>query len=146
MGGPRADQAAVRLAEVLAGGPVIVSGMVYGELLAVASPADTMQILQALSIDVDFTMPRAAVERAALAWTRYLAERRWNGGRYDCPHCGAKQPHIRCDTCPAPLSGPRHVLADFLIGGPARVCASQLLTWDRGVYHTYFADLATVHP
>lgn len=86
----------------------MVSGGVYGELLAVASPADIMPILQALSIDVDFTMPRAAVERAAIAWTRYLAERRPNGH--------------------------------------ARVCAAQLLTWDRGVYHTYFTDLATVHP
>jgi len=53
---------------------------------------------------------------------------------------------LRCGRCGASLGGPRHILADFLVGTHALLRASALLTWDRGVYSTYFPDLKVLGP
>lgn len=37
-------------------------------------------------------------------------------------------------------------MADFIIGAHALHCRATLLTWDVGIYQTYFPDLATVAP
>jgi len=41
---------------------------------------------------------------------------------------------------------PRRILSDFIIGAHALRRHATLLTWDEGVYRTYFSDLAIVAP
>ncbi|MGR3319094.1 MAG: type II toxin-antitoxin system VapC family toxin [Candidatus Anammoxibacter sp.] len=72
-----------------------------------------------MELDIESTM--IASER----WMRYLKKKKT---RY-------------CPSCKVAITGRDYILADFLIGGFALTHCDQILTRDRGIYKTYFADL-----
>ena len=147
LGGPSASFAAAALTDALVRGPLIVGAVVYAELQAAAPQPDELDsLLAALSIEADFDLPADGVRAAASAWRAYLARRRGAGGTYHCSACGLVNAGFRCAHCGTPIGGPRHILADFLVGAHALYRASALLTWDRGVYATYFPDLQVLRP
>lgn len=49
-----------------------------------------------------------------------------------------------CPSCNSPIPGHNQILADFLIGGFALTNCDSLLTRDRGIYRSYFADLKKI--
>jgi len=102
-------------------GALVVSPPVYAELLA--APDRKMEELDAFldrtGIEVDWVLDEPVWRTAAAAYREYAARRR-------------KQPGD---------SGPRRILADFVIGAHAVHLASALLTLDRGLYRTAFPKL-----
>lgn len=75
-------------------------------------------------IDVDWNLGAAVWRTAGARYGAYARDRRRQRG----------------DT------GPRRILADFLIGAHAFHLANALLTSDTRIYGTYFADLKVVSP
>jgi predicted nucleic acid-binding protein len=102
-------------------GALVVSPPVYAELLA--APGRKMEeldpFLSRTGIEVDWVLDEPVWRTAAAAYREYAARRR-------------KQPGD---------SGPRRILADFVIGAHAVHLASALLTLDRGLYRTAFPKL-----
>lgn len=142
LAGPGARTAAGALTRALQRGPVVVSPIVYAELRAAAPEPDEVDaLLAAMSVEVEFDLPPSAVRAASSARRAYLARRRAAGAACGHPHTG-----FRCNRCGSALGGPRHILADFLVGAHALLRASSLLTWDRGIYGTYFPDLEVLRP
>jgi predicted nucleic acid-binding protein len=102
-------------------GALVVSPPVYAELLA-APGRKTEEIdsfLSSTGIEVDWVIGEPVWRTAAAAFREYAVRRR-------------KQPGD---------SGPRRILADFVIGAHAMHLASALLTLDRGLYRAAFPKL-----
>lgn len=138
-----ADAAERALQEAAAGGILLVCGPVFAELLAVGT-WDASELASALSevgIEIDDRWDRDVWAEAAAGFARYLRTRR--PAEYVCPNCGTRQ-RFRCRTCRAELGRPRHVLADFLIGGHAARYGCALLTNDVGLYQSFFPQLHLV--
>jgi hypothetical protein len=113
------------------------------ELLAVGT-WDASQLATRLldaGIEMDDRWDREVWAQAAAGFSRYLLARR--PAEYVCPNCGTRQ-RFRCGTCGAELGKPRHVLADFLIGGHASRYECSLLTNDVGLYRSFFPNLHVV--
>ena len=147
LGGPSASIAAAALTDALRRGPLIAGGIVYAELHAVAPAPDELDsLLAGMSVEIDFDLPPDAVRAASSAWRTYLARRGTAGGAYYCAACGQLNSGFRCAQCGVPIGGPRHILADFLIGAHALFRATALVTWDRGVYGAYFPGLKVLRP
>ena|ERR1700740_331871 len=104
-------------------GGLVVTGVVYAELLAAPSRTEQFvdQFLEAAGIDVEWEINERLLRAAGLAFQGYAARRR-------------KQK----------VTEPRHLLADFLIGAHALVNGYQLLTLDEGMYRTAFPRLGIV--
>ncbi len=146
LGGPRAASAVRSLKDALAVGPVLASGMVYTELCSVG-PADAVaRLLSDMGIELDSELSFEIWDIAACAWRTYLGRRRATGSSYHCPACGQANDTFLCVECGTRIGGPRHILADFLIGAHASVAASCLLTWDRGIYRAFFSNLRVIYP
>lgn len=146
LGGPRAASAVRSLKDALAVGPVLASGIVYTELCGVGSGEAVVGLLSDMGIELDAQLSLEVWDIAAAAWRTYLGRRRATGFSYHCPACGQANETFLCVGCGTRIGGPRHILADFLIGAHASVAASCLLTWDRGIYRTYFTALRVIHP
>ena len=99
-----------------------------------------------MGIAADYEVTDAVLRRAAVSWRTYLERRRRDQDTFSCPHCGAQQVIPLCTSCGHRIRGPRRILADFLIGAHATKRAQGLITWDRGVYATYFPALTIVNP
>jgi predicted nucleic acid-binding protein len=112
-----------RLAEQ---GDVLISPIVYAELLAAPSrsPALVEAFLSQTAVRVDWSLEKAIWQVAGLAYRTYVLRRHSEG---------------------APVTR-RRILADFMIGAHAAGRQATLLTWDESIYHTYFPDLITVAP
>ncbi len=105
-------------------GKLIISPVVYAELLA-APRTDQSFIevfLKDTSIHVEWRVSRAIWEHAASAFKDYAEQRRKTKGD----------------------SGPRRILADFVIGAHACAFASAFLTFDSRVYKKAFPKLNIV--
>lgn len=104
-------------------GSLVIPAPVYAELMASPDRSETFldSFLQDTGISVDWNLDEAVWRAAGLAFQHYAARRR-------------KQRD----------SGPRRILADFLIGAYARARRCRLLTLDDHFYRISFPDLAIV--
>lgn len=104
-------------------GRLVVSGVVYAELLA--APSRTEQFvdgfLEEAGISVEWEFNERMLRTAGIAFQRYAARRKKQKG-----------------------TEPRRILADFLIGAHAAVNGYRLLTLDAGLYKAAFPKLVTV--
>ena len=102
-------------------GRLVIPAPVYSELMASPDRSETFLdgFLQDTGISVDWNLDEAVWRTAGLAFQHYVARRR-------------KQRD----------SGPRRILADFLIGAYARERRCRLLTLDDHLYRISFPDLA----
>lgn len=107
-------------------GPVLVAPVVYAELFA--APSRSVALVEAFfaqtPIRVDWDLEEPVWRGAGLAFRSQVQQRQ---------------------TQPTPGMG-RRILADFVIGAHAVQRGATLLTWDEGLYHTYFPTLVTVAP
>lgn len=108
---------------VFGAGRLVVSGVVYAELLA--APSRTEQFLDGFleeaGISVEWEFNERMLRTAGIAFQGYAARRKKQKG-----------------------TEPRRILADFLIGAHAAVNEYRLLTLDAGLYRASFPKLVTV--
>ncbi len=106
---------------------LVVSPPVYAELLAAPGRKvdDINTFLRRNHIEVDWFLDPAIWETAGLAYQQYSVARR------------RLQPAD---------SGPRRILADFVIGAHALHAAASLLTLDQRIYRTAFPELTILTP
>jgi predicted nucleic acid-binding protein len=116
-------KAQAALDRVFGGGKLLVSGVVYAELLAAPSRTAEFvdEFLQAAGIEIDWEINERLLRAAGLAFQGYAARRKKQKG-----------------------TEPRRILADFLIGAHATVNGYRLLTLDAGLYRAAFPKLHTV--
>lgn len=121
-----AQRLAVILDRLAEQGPVLITPVVYAELLAAPSrsPALVEAFLAQTPVQVDWSLQEAIWRRAGLAYRAY-----------------ARQNQAETGTATV-----RRIPADFVIGAHANERHATLLTWDEGIYHTYFPGLVTVAP
>ena len=124
--GEAAHNVSLILDEARAQGALVISPLVYAELVAAPGRdrAFVERFLQETAIEVDWRLSRQVWESAALAYRAYAERRR----------AQARDP------------GPRRILADFIIGAHALHRASSLLTFDQRIYGAAFPTLNVVLP
>lgn len=108
-------------------GQLIIAPVVYAELLAAPSrpPAIVDAFLTETPVRADWSLNEAVWRAAGLAYRTHRQRRAEGEGN------GAVA---------------RRILADFIIGAHALHRRATLLTWDIGIYRTYFPGLVTVAP
>lgn len=135
-----ADASEAALRRAYRDGAVVVAPVVYAELAADGrfdSAADLDRFLADFSVDV--VEPSREARFAAGERLREYADRRPDG--IQCPACGEKR-SIDCEACGESPSPHQHAAADFLIGAHADLDCDGLVSFDEGVYSTYFPSLA----
>lgn len=105
-------------------GPLTVSPVVYAELAAGRDYAAVDGFFSAKEIGVDWDQGMEVWREAGIRYGRYARDRRRQRG----------------DT------GPRRILADFLIGAHALHKADALLTSDTKIFASYFPELRVISP
>jgi predicted nucleic acid-binding protein len=105
-------------------GPLVISPAVYSELVAGRDASFVERFLSEKGIEVDWDQNKDSWRTAGVRYGEYARIRRRQKG----------------DT------GPRRILADFLIGAHALHRAQVLLTSDTEVYSTYFSELTLQSP
>ncbi|MFQ6026863.1 MAG: type II toxin-antitoxin system VapC family toxin [Dehalococcoidia bacterium] len=136
-GAPHAAQSKALLDEAHQAGAMVINEVVYADLASQFPSQDSLdEFLERTGIRLEPSQ-REALYAAAEAWQIYLSRR---GPALQCAQCGQPQ-SMTCTSCGNPIQFRQHVLPDFLIGGHAAKQGDQLLTRDRGYYHTYFPDL-----
>ena len=120
-GQSRASQADMLLSEARSLGRVVISGIVYAELLAHpgASPKFVDQFLDTTRIQVDADLPKAVWRLAGIRYRDYSARRRASSAN----------------------PGHRRLLADFVIGAHALLAADQLMTFNAADFRRDFPEL-----
>lgn len=119
-GEPSAERATVQLGEARMEGSLVISPVVFAELLAYprATEAYVHGFLEATGVVIDYKLEERVWAEAGLRFVSYAARRRQATGE-----------------------GPRRLLADFLIGAHALVQAERLLTLDPKRYSQDFPEL-----
>jgi len=117
---PSAARVTVKLGEAKKEGALIISPVVFAELLGYprATEAFVRGFLEATGISIDYRMEERVWIESGRRFARYTDRRRKATGE-----------------------GPRRLLADFLIGAHALVQAERLLTLDPKVYRLDFPEL-----
>lgn len=105
-------------------GILVVSPVVYAELVAGRSPEAVDHFFSEKGIEVDWLLGREVWRTAGSRYGAYAGARRRQRGD----------------------AGPRRILADFLIGAHALHMARGFLTSDTRIYNTYFPELRVVSP
>lgn len=107
-------------------GALVIAPPVYAELIAAPkrNVAAIEAFLEAAHVDVDWELDKIVWQTAALAYQGYARRRR--------------EQHS--------ASGPRRILADFIIGAHAGILASALMTFDQGIYRMAFPSLRIIVP
>lgn len=104
-------------------GTLLISPVVYAELLAMPLQEEFLEeFLKKTHISVEWRMERDIWKRAGHSYYRYAQKRRKQKG----------------DT------GPRRILADFLIGAHASNFAGRFLTFDEGIYKAAYPELEVI--
>jgi predicted nucleic acid-binding protein len=116
-------RAQAALDSVFGRGRLVVSGVVYAELLAAPSRTEQFvdRFLEAAGIEVEWEINEQLLRAAGLAFRGYAERRRRQTGLE-----------------------PRRILADFLVGAHAMLNEYKLLTLDTGMYRAAFARLELV--
>jgi hypothetical protein len=121
---PGLSTAAQRVLDAAVGqGSLIVAAPAFAELLAFQGRDEPFldAFFDDTGITIDWKLDEAVWRAAGMAFRDYAARRRRHG-----------------------VSGPRRILADFMIGAHAIERASRLLTLDARFYRTAFPHLAVV--
>ncbi len=107
-------------------GALVISPPVYAELVAAPrrEAGEVDAFLSRTGVRVDWTLDEDVWREAARAFREYAKRRRAQPGD----------------------SGPRRILADFIIGAHASRLASALLTFDRRIYRAAFPELEILTP
>jgi predicted nucleic acid-binding protein len=105
-------------------GKLVISGVVFAELLAFPRRKEKFidQFLDDTDIGVEWAIHESMWRLAGVAYQRYATRRRRSQ-----------------------VSGPRRLLADFLIGAHALEKGYRLLTFDDRVYRAAFPKLTVVN-
>ena len=116
-------RAQAALEAVFGRGRLVVSGVVYAELLAAPSRTEQFvdRFLEAAGIEVEWELNERLLRAAGLAFRGYAERRRRQTG-----------------------AEPRRILADFLVGAHAMLNEYRLLTLDTGMYRAAFPRLELV--
>ena len=116
-------RAQAALDAVFGHGRLVVSGVVYAELLAAPSRTEQFvdRFLEAAGIEVEWEINERLLRAAGLAFRDYADRRRKQTG-----------------------AGPRRILADFLVGAHALLNEYRLLTLDTRMYRAAFPRLELV--
>jgi predicted nucleic acid-binding protein len=116
-------RAQAALDTVFGRGRLVVSGVVYAELLAAPSRTEQFvdRFLDAAGIEVEWEINERLLRAAGLAFRGYAERRRRQKG-----------------------VEPRRILADFLVGAHATLNEYRLLTLDTGMYRAAFPRLELV--
>ncbi|MBS1842498.1 MAG: type II toxin-antitoxin system VapC family toxin [Acidobacteria bacterium] len=109
------------LEKASANGRLVISGLVYAELLAAPGRSEAFldQFCEDTRIGVEWELKERVWREAGIAYQRYGERRKRQGA-----------------------NGPRRILADFLIGAHAMVNGYRLLTLDGRLYRASFPKLA----
>jgi predicted nucleic acid-binding protein len=121
--GPLATAIARQLGQAKQAGALLVSGVVYAELLAYpgATEAFVSNFLEQTAITVDFQLEKVAWTEAGRRFARYANRRR-----------KAQHPETK------------RLLADFLVGAHALTRADRLMTLDPSRYKRDFPEVRLV--
>jgi predicted nucleic acid-binding protein len=117
---PEAARIAERLGEAKQNGAILISGVVYSELLAYPKATEIFvnEFCEQTGIVIDFRFPDAVWLEAGRRFAKYANRRRKAKGE-----------------------NPKRLLADFLVGSHALMQADRLMTLDQGRYKQDFPDL-----
>lgn len=151
LNGPKAGPCINALRVAAEQGELVISSIVFTELMASThAPEKLTENLEGMGFRIETAQSGDVSLRAARAWRKYRQERRRQGGSvYHCPHCGHRNTVFPCKQCGNPIKGgPRHILADFLVGAHAEIIGATLLTLERGggLYAAYFPELQVSVP
>jgi predicted nucleic acid-binding protein len=118
--GPQTQIVVVRLGRCREVGPLLISAIVYAELLAYPGLSEGVlnHVLEQTDIQVDFDLRKVVWVEAGRRFARYASRRR-------------KSMH----------EGPKRLLADFAIGAHAVYEADRLMTFDPTRFKQDFPDL-----
>ena len=121
------------LQKAAARGALILCAPVYIELCAMPEREDFSldAFLRKTRIEVDWTLDEAVWRKAGIANARHMARRRQSLKTMRRPGAGNEMASKR-------------MAADFLIGAHALVRGAELLTFDKGVFSTYFPGVKVV--
>jgi predicted nucleic acid-binding protein len=113
----------LELKEAMQEGALLISPFVFVELLAYPGMTETRlrSFLETTEVMVDLRIEDRVWSETGIRYARYAARRRQSTG-----------------------VGPRHILADFLIGAHALLQADRLLTLDPKVYRQDFPELQLI--
>ena len=108
------------LEEAAEAGQLVISGLVYAELLAAPGRSEEFldRFCEETGIRVEWELKERVCREAGNAYQKYAERRRKQG-----------------------TNGPRRILADFLIGAHALVNGYKLLTLDGRLYRASFPKL-----
>jgi predicted nucleic acid-binding protein len=112
-----------RLSEAKSQGALMISPVVYAELLAHPKADETFvnTFLEFTGVTIDFRMGADVWLDAGKRYAQYASQRRKSGPGH-----------------------PRRLLADFVIGSHALLQADRLMSLDAGRYRRYYPDLKLV--
>ncbi|RXH57420.1 type II toxin-antitoxin system VapC family toxin [Granulicella sibirica] len=117
---PGASEISHQLGRAKQEGAILISPVVYAELLAHPRASESFidQFVERTGIEVDFRFGDSVWREAGQRFARHAARRRR-----------------------ATISGPRRLLADFLVGAHALSHADRLMTLDTSIFALDFPDL-----
>jgi len=121
------------LQKAVISGALTICAPVFVELCAMPKrdDFDLDKFLNKTRIDVDWMLEEEIWRKAGAANARHVARRREH----------TQHPRKRHDAHET-----KRVAADFLIGAHAMVRGADLLTFDKGVFRTYFTSVKIVEP
>lgn len=122
-GEPSVPQLLIQLEKARREGALLISPFVFAELHAYPTATESFirGFLSATGVVVDLRLEERLWDEAGIRFARYAARRRRSSG-----------------------TGPRRLLADFLVGAHALVQADRLLTLDAKVYRQDFPEVRLV--
>ncbi|WP_049898752.1 nucleotide-binding protein [Halococcus agarilyticus] len=129
-------RAAAALHEASTDGATVINDVVYTELAADPYFGDAAA-LDGFLDDTGIGVERPSCEASFTAGTAFETYLDRRGEKLQCPACG-EHTTVTCPACGTRLAPRQHVAADFVIGAHATEQADRLLTFDEGLFSSYF--------